>query len=108
MTHRLLKHVQDVARGTAPFGKLRSPHWSTVERKFKATFPSCAVCDTLKKVEVHHKKPFHLHPDLELDPRNLISLCREHHQWFGHLGDYKCSNPDVRKWIKAVHERKEE
>ena len=111
MTHRLLKHVQDVVRGSAPLGKLRSPHWATVERKFKQNSPDCAVCGTIKKVEVHHKKPFHLHPELELDPSNLISLCRPHHQWWGHLGDWKSFNPEVmidaNVWAKKIAKRPE-
>ena len=111
MIHRILKHVQDVSRGSAPLGKLRSPHWAATERKFKARFPDCAVCGTLKKVEVHHKKPFHLHPELELDPRNLISLCRVHHQWWGHLGDWKSFNPaveeDAHDWARKIDERPE-
>jgi 5-methylcytosine-specific restriction enzyme A len=111
MTHRLLKHVHDVIRGTAPLGKLRSPHWATVEHEFKATSPDCAVCGTEKKIEVHHKKPFHLHPELELDPKNLISLCRIHHQWWGHLGDWKSFNPEIEAdaadWARKIEERPE-
>jgi len=45
--------------------------------------------------------PFHVAPDLELDPNNLMSLC-EHkkygkncHQLFGHLGDFRRVNLNV-------------
>ena len=112
MTHRLLKHVHDVITGKAPLGKLRSPHWAATERKFKTAYPDCAVCGTLKKVEVHHLKPFHLHPELELDASNLISLCRVHHQGWGHLGDWKSYNPDVatdaKEWARKIDERPEQ
>jgi hypothetical protein len=61
----------------------------------------CSVCDGKKKLEVHHKMPFHLHPALELDPGNLITLCENKadgvncHLLFGHLGNFKSYNPQV-------------
>lgn len=109
MTHRLMQHIRDVMRGSAPAGKLRSPHWHTVQTHFKILNPECAVCGTKKKVEVHHKKPFHLHPELELLFENLISLCRIHHQWWGHLGAWKSFNPvvvdDAATWCEKIQKR---
>jgi hypothetical protein len=43
-------------------------------------------------------KPFHLHPELELDPKNLITLCmsrKECHLQIGHGDDFKAYNPNV-------------
>lgn len=84
------------------YGKTRSPEWDNVRKKHIGLNPTCAVCGSLKKVEVHHKKPFHLHPELELDPCNLISLCEGKefssmicHLHFGHLGNYQDANPDI-------------
>jgi len=54
--------------------------------------------------------PFHFvvlcgRPDLELDPRNLITLCTEpkfeHHLLLGHLDDFESYNPDVKKFVKT-------
>ncbi|GCE29115.1 hypothetical protein KDA_45990 [Dictyobacter alpinus] len=49
---------------------------------------------------MHHIKPFHLYPELELDPGNLITLCeikgRTHHLLIGHLDDWQSYNLRVR------------
>lgn len=76
----------------------RSPHWRTVEKHFKEANPTCAACGTKKLLQVHHEKPFHTDPSLELDPKNLIGLCMsryECHLRIGHGGDFKHYNPDV-------------
>jgi 5-methylcytosine-specific restriction enzyme A len=51
---------------------------------------------------VHHIKPFHLFPDLELSFANLITLGEacptgNHHLLFGHLGYWSSWNEDVVK-----------
>lgn len=38
-------------------------------------YPKCACCGDDNNVAVHHIKPFHLFPELELEPANLITLC---------------------------------
>jgi 5-methylcytosine-specific restriction protein A len=73
----------------------RSKDWPRVRNAWIAEHPDCAVCGTKKNCEVHHKIPFHLHPELELNPANLITLCRVHHEWWGHLGNWKSFNKDV-------------
>ena len=80
----------------------RSDKWPTVEHHFKKDNPSCAACgfnSDMKLLQIHHEKPFHLHPELELDPTNLIALCmgpKECHLKIGHGDDFKEYNPDVR------------
>jgi hypothetical protein len=74
---------------------LRSSHWPAVERAHIAQFPKCACCGTEKDRQVHHVKPFHNHPHLELDPNNLITLCRVHHFWWGHLGSWFSWNKSI-------------
>jgi hypothetical protein len=58
-------------------------------------------------LQVHHIKPFHLHPNLELDPRNLITLCelpgRDHHLLIGHLDEWESYNVNVRDGAKRYH-----
>ena len=56
-------------------GKKRSPEWGKIRKAHLAKFPTCAACGGKTKITVHHMKPFHLHPELELDPTNLITLC---------------------------------
>lgn len=105
----IFQHLRDVFRGSTKLGLMRSSQWRSTERKFRALHPGCRVCGTDKNVEVHHKLPFHDRPDLELDLGNLISLCRIHHQWWGHLGDWKSFNPDVEAdataWARKITAR---
>ena len=97
------------------FGALRSSKWSDVRNQFLKQNPTCAICGkTDKKVlAVHHKQPFHLHPELELDPSNLITLCESAgmhcHITFGHLGNFKSFNinilDDVNIWKHKIQSR---
>lgn len=78
----------------------RSSHWPTIEKHFREAHPTCAACGSSKNLNVHHCKPFHLDPALELDPANLITLCmdtNECHLHIGHGGSFKQYNPHVRK-----------
>lgn len=97
----VLRKVTDAIQGKAPLAVKRSPKWSIVRTRHLSKNPTCAVCGTKKKLEVHHIKPFHLYPELELDPDNLITLCEtaEHgiicHLLVGHLGNYRSLNENV-------------
>jgi 5-methylcytosine-specific restriction endonuclease McrA len=79
----------------------RSPLWRHVRRDHLAIEPSCQACGTVDDLEVHHIAPFHLHPELELDPANLITLCEKAghdcHFVFGHFHDWHRFNPNVRQ-----------
>ena len=84
-----------------PLEHTRSGHWPTVRKHHLEAHPACEVCGhSGEKVNVHHKLPFHLHPQLELDPSNLITLCEDEgfvncHLFVGHLGNFHGYNPDV-------------
>src|ERR1039458_5963866 len=83
-------------------GAIRSSHWPHVRKEFLLKNTKCAVCGGHRKLEVHHIKPFHLHPNLELDLTNLIVLCEDKkdgincHLAFGHLGNFKSFNARVK------------
>jgi 5-methylcytosine-specific restriction protein A len=89
----------------------RSSKWSSVRKQHLKNNPRCALCDGIKKLEVHHIKPFHLHPELELDPDNLITLCEDKgdgvycHLFFGHLGNFHSINADVKIDIEIWREK---
>jgi hypothetical protein len=95
-----------------PASAKRSGKWPTVRKAFLKDHPNCAVCGGNKKVEVHHKHPFHVHPELELEPTNFISLCENDkdgvncHLLFGHLGNFKSVNlsveADAENWNKKI------
>lgn len=88
------------------FEGARSGSWPRVRREHLATNPGCIACGRSKEVEVHHEKPFHEHPELELEPSNLVTLCADPcHFVFGHLLNWKRSNPFVREDAARYRER---
>ena len=93
---RYITAVKDVLQGK-PFS-LRSSKWFEVRDLFVKSNPTCAACGGNIKLQVHHMQPFHLHPELELDSTNLITLCESGtkcHLEIGHLGNWKNFNPNV-------------
>jgi len=78
--------------------KQRSPEWRKVRDEHLEKFPLCEACGTSKELQVHHIKPFHLDPELELDGNNLITLCMARfncHLQIGHGGSFGTYNPNV-------------
>ena len=103
--HRDRGHEESVRT----IGHGRSSHWPTVEKAFRKIHPQCVAClvTSVKHVQIHHRFPFHYcialgRPDLELDMRNLITLCEwpghdspDHHLLLGHLNDFRSSGLEV-------------
>ena len=95
------------------FGAARSKKWPEVQKAFLKQNPICAVCSkkgtVLNPLNVHHKQPFHVKPALELDPNNLITLCRVHHFLFGHLLNWSSWNIEVEQdaynWREKIKDR---
>ena len=79
------------------FGAARSGKWSEVRRDFLKLHPACEACGITTDLNCHHIKPFAHFPELELDPSNLITLCRKHHFEVGHLGNWRTANATVRE-----------
>ena len=79
------------------FGTPRSPHWHAVQHQTVKEHPYCAACGSTEDLNVHHKLPFHVRPDLEVTPSNLIVLCRVHHFDLGHLRNWNKWNPNVQQ-----------
>lgn len=81
-------------------GASRSPKWRSFRDQYLRYNASCAVCGFNKYLNVHHIKPFHLFPELELIRDNLITLGEKcptgnHHLLFGHFGLWKSYNIEV-------------
>lgn len=95
--HVPLNAVKDAAHSMGLTS--RSTKWPTVRRAWLKDHPTCAGCGAVHCVQVHHKQPFHIHPELELDNKNFITLCEaapgDHHLNLGHLGNWKNFNPHV-------------
>lgn len=109
MIKTLLTAVGEALRGK-PL-RMRSSRWDTVRDEYLKRHPKCAACGTNEKLQVHHRKPFHLYPDLELDAGNLLTLCESKnkcHLKIGHLGNWKKWNPQVvRDAINALRSQKQ-
>jgi hypothetical protein len=98
MIKKILRHLHGLFREHIQKPLTRSPHWSATRKAFLKTNATCAACNGTTKLNVHHKEPFHLDPALELDPKNLITLCMgslECHLLIGHGDDFKAYNPNV-------------
>jgi len=90
------------------FSLPRSPQWPEVQHACLVQNQyKCAACSIQGQtlVQVHHIIPFQFcvvygRPELEFNPKNLISLCEgpgtnEHHVAIGHLGDFQHLNQDI-------------
>lgn len=88
----------------------RSPHWSTTRAAHLNHEPACQWCSGVTSVEVHHIKPFHIHPELELADANLITMCeaigRQCHLRMAHRGNWKDFDPNIRARCTARHREK--
>ena len=101
------------------FGGIRSSEWPKVRAAHLLKEPSCQVCGGTIKLNVHHVNPFHLHPELELDDNNLITLCTGSsntincHVRMGHWDSFKDKyNPKIRQeapvWLKRFQAKVED
>lgn len=82
----------------------RSSKWPKVRKEHLDKNPYCEACGKRTKLDVHHIEPFHLKPERELDPTNLVTLCSNPcHLVFGHLMDYKSWNPEVIQDCKVYY-----
>jgi 5-methylcytosine-specific restriction endonuclease McrA len=75
--------------------RTRSPKWRSIRHKHITSHPECAACGNMEDNHVHHIKPFHLFPELELEPTNLLTLCPTCHLVFGHFYNWLDYNPSV-------------
>lgn len=116
-------HGQKVA---AQHGYERSSHWPSVEKAFKRENPHCLACGPTVKypsraLQIHHAIiPFHYlkaigRDDLELDFRNLATLCQDallaktknHHLVLGHGLDFHRYMPNVLDLCRTTYHGKE-
>ena len=111
----IIKHLIDAANGKHSLGTARSGHWPTVRKHHLEAHPVCEVCGGSVTLDVHHIRPFHIHPDLELDPSNLVTLCESNkggincHLLFGHLSNFRSFNvnviEDAAQWSQKIKNR---
>ena len=98
---KFFERILDRIQGKATKGQKRADGWLEFRDAYVRDNPKCLVCGATRKLQVHHIVPFHIAPDLELDPTNLITLCTRKkygincHLLIGHLGNYRKTNPNV-------------
>lgn len=101
----LRHHLRDIGQGK------RSGKWPTIEKHFLEEHPECEACGSKTRLNVHHCLPFRSHPELELDPKNLITLCmsmgKECHLALGHGDDFHQYNQAVREDVGIVRSHPE-
>ena len=96
-----IRFITDRIQGKAEKGARRHKSWRKVRLEHLEKNPTCFICGGKKKIEVHHIIPFYLAPDMELNPKNLMTLCENKkygincHLLVGHLGNYRRINPNV-------------
>lgn len=100
MITTIINAVKDRIQGKIPLLSKRSSHWESVRKIWLFLNGECAACGSKEKLQVHHIKPFHIDPSLELDYNNFITLCEkkgglECHLHIGHHGNFKQENPLV-------------
>lgn len=106
----LFKYLYDFFFGKPIFGAKpsvpRSPKWPSVRDKFLKNNPYCRICDSEESLNVHHIKPFHQFPELELDESNFVTLCENKslncHFVFGHHRKWTLWNPEILKEIPVA------
>lgn len=107
-----IDHVKGRIQGKIPKGKKRSKSWRLIRKIWLEENPTCCICGSKEKLEVHHIVPFHVDPSKELDMNNLATVCERKkfgincHLLVGHLGNYKRYNPNfrssasfIRRWL---------
>jgi hypothetical protein len=85
--------------------KKRSSKWSSLQKDFLQSHPVCEICGTNKHLQVHHKKPFHLYPELELEESNLVTLCmdkKECHLRIAHGSSWRYYVPRIGEFIEIL------
>ena len=92
--------------------KIRGSKWRALRQEVIAQTPYCEICGSTKNLEVHHFYDVSHFPHLELQDQNLIVLCdgSEHykglscHRIFGHLGDWKKTNYNLRSQLPTLRD----
>lgn len=106
---QFITHIFDRCSGKVLLGQKRSSKWRKARKEYLKEHPTCECCGSKKRLEVHHIVPFSLDSSLELIESNLITLCRKHHCFVGHLMSWLSFNKDVKTdskvWLQKIGNR---
>ncbi len=88
----------------------RSPEWEKLRNSHVKKEGVCQICGSHSDLQVHHIKPFKLWPEKELDPENLITVCRSKRMGFdchlavAHGGNFRYYNPYILEDIATIRD----
>lgn len=92
--------LDELASAAGPMQAPRAPEWEALRHAHLEREGWCRFCGATGHLQVHHIRPVHLFPELELESRNLITLCmtpgHECHLREGHLGSWWKWNRHIR------------
>lgn len=93
----LVEHLIGADAPLVMCGRPRDPQWPRVARAHLEARPRCAACNGKDLLQVHHVLAYHEHPELELDPHNLLTLCMKNrcHFVLGHHCLWTRNNSNV-------------
>jgi 5-methylcytosine-specific restriction protein A len=87
----------------------RSSKWPILRKRWLAIQPKCQSCGKTTKLEVHHIRPVHLYPELELAEDNLITLCENPvfncHFTIAHNLNWLAYNPNIIEDSQLINKR---
>lgn len=88
---------------------IRSGKWPALRDKWLKEHPTCCISGLKMDLEVHHVKPVHLFPDLELEWSNLRTASRPYHFLCGHYCNWSDWNKDfdqhAAEWLDRIRSR---
>ena len=85
------------------FGAKRSDDWPSFRKR--NIHEKCDICGKGLFLELHHIKPYHKFPELELRLENIVTLCRRHHLEWGHYFSWSSWNDRILDDIKRIKMR---
>lgn len=74
-------------------------------QSYRDSHPDCEFCKrpgTRGSIEVHHKLPVSVAPELAADTANMVSLCKKCHLAVGHLHDFRDYNRNIVEVCEAM------
>lgn len=75
----MARHIRKPYQNASRVGNYHTPEWRALKRRTVEEHPWCAMCGAAGRLEVHHIKPVRCHPELMLEPANLMVLCHACH-----------------------------
>lgn len=84
------------------FGAKRSSSWGTFRKQYIKD--KCEVCRKGYFLELHHVIPVNVDKSKELDPDNVVTVCRSCHFSWGHFFSWRKFNGQIKNDIIRVNE----